>query len=206
MTDTNHIYDFKGIIFDLDGTLVNSEPLHLKAWNEITVKYGMPTMTWDYIQSVGGISTVNICRMICKEHNLDLDCVAVAKEKVELYKSKYMQDVPVHPYIASILKEAHDKDLKVAVATGSQQPETRFLLDKHGLLPYISAVISSDMVKNCKPAPDTYLEAAKAIGCEPKDCLVFEDTLIGLQGVKAAKMTCLRVFEGEIISDFIKAE
>ncbi len=202
MTDLSKIFTFKAAIFDLDGTLIDSEPVHLLAWQEACKKYGLPEMTWEYLLSVGGISTVNICRMMCRENGLDLDCEKIAAEKTNLYRTKYMERVPLLDGIADILKECAQKGMKIAVATGSQQPETRHLLEKFGLIDLVEAIVSSDQVPNCKPAPDTYLIAAQRLGVDPADCIVFEDTLVGLQGVKAAKMTALRVKEGRVISDY----
>lgn len=205
MLKIEDIFSFKAIIFDLDGTLVNSEPLHLQAWNEINEKYNLPLMNIDYMQEVGGISTLNICKMYFEQHKrYDLDPISVAHEKWDLYRIKYMKDVPLHKDIANILKTAKERKLHTAVATGSRLPETEFLLKKHGLLEYLDTIVSSDQVKRCKPAPDTYLTAAMRLNTAPCDCLVFEDTNVGLQGIKAAGMTAIQVFEGKIISDFIK--
>ena len=205
MVSFDEIFAFKGIIFDLDGTLVNSDPSHLLAWNEVCKKYNLPLMTLEFMQHIGGVSTANICKMYCKEHHRDdLDTDKVAKEKIEIYKQKFMLDVQMNTHISSILIKAHEKGIKTSIATGSQLPETKFLLEKHGLLDKVDAIVSSDQVKHCKPAPDTYLLAAERLGVEPKNCLVFEDTPIGLQGIKAAKMTALQVFQDKIISDFIR--
>lgn len=206
MTDLSGIYDDYGaLIFDLDGTLINSEPSHLAAWNEILEGLNMPLMDWDYIMSVGGISSSEIFRMRCEAvGRTDLDPVATAQRKTRLYIEKYLKDVPLFEPIAEFLRQAHRRGLKTAVATGSQLNETSFLLDRHGLMPYVQAVVTSDQIKHCKPAPDTYLEAARRIGAKPSECLVFEDTLVGLQGIKAAGMTALQVAEGRIISDFLK--
>lgn len=208
MLELADIYSkYKALIFDLDGTLIDSEPLHLQAWNEINTKYNLPLMTLDYMKSVGGISTAKICAMYCRQHQrADLDTEAVAIEKGALYKEKYMASVPLNPKIASILCKAHNLGLKTAVATGSQLPETKFLLKKHALLDKVDAIVTSDQVAHCKPAPDTYLTAAMRLSTAPSQCLVFEDTLIGLQGIKAAGMTALQVLDDEIISDFIYAD
>lgn len=205
MIDTNDIYSkFKALIFDLDGTLINSEPYHLKAWNELLAELGMPLMTYEYILSVGGIKSSEICRMMCeKAGRADLDPVATAAKKTGIYIEKYLNEVPLFDSIAAFLIAGHRRGLKIAVATGSQLKETMSLLKRHHLAEMIDAVVSSDQVKHCKPAPDTYLEAAKRIGAAPQDCLVFEDTNVGLQGIKAAGMTALQVKGGKIISDFL---
>jgi beta-phosphoglucomutase family hydrolase len=204
MTDLNRIAGYKALVFDLDGTLIDSEPSHMAAWNEILESVGLPPMDWDYIQSVGGISSAQICRMRCQDAGrTDLDPVATARRKTDLYISKYLDKVPLFEPIAKILKDGKARGQKIAVATGSQQTETKRLLTRHGLIGSIDAIVTSDQVKHCKPAPDTYLEAARRLGVKPSDCLVFEDTSLGLQGIKAAGMTALQVAGGKIISDYL---
>lgn len=206
MINDNDIFNnFKALIFDLDGTLIDSEPYHLKAWNEILASLSMPAMTYEYILSVGGIKSSKICAMMCDAAGrTDIDPESTAKRKTQLYIEKYMQDVPLFDDIARYLKEGYAKGLKIAVATGSQLPETRELLKRHGLLDMVGTIVSSDQVQNCKPAPDTYLIAAQRIGVKPSDCVVFEDTNVGLQGIKNAGMTAIQVKGGKILSDFIR--
>ena len=203
--DTDVFNNFKALIFDLDGTLIDSEPYHLKAWNEILSSLSMPAMTYEYSLSVGGIKSSKICAMMCEAAGRkDIDPESTARRKTQLYIEKYMQDVPLFDGIARFLKEGYEKGLKIAVATGSQLPETRELLKRHGLLPMVGAIVSSDQVQNCKPAPDTYLIAAERVGVAPCDCVVFEDTNVGLQGIKNAGMTAIQVKGGRILSDFIR--
>lgn len=204
MTDLSRIASYKALVFDLDGTLIDSEPAHMNSWNEILKSVGMPLMDWDYIQSVGGISSAQIFRMRCKEAGrTDLDPVATARRKTDLYISKYLDKVPLFEPIAKLLKDGKARGQKIAVATGSQLSETRRLLTRHGLIDYIDAIVTSDQVKHCKPAPDTYLEAARRLGVAPADCLAFEDTKVGLQGIKAAGMTALQVAGGKVVSDYL---
>ena len=201
MEDINNLLSsFKAAIFDLDGTLVESEPFHQKAWEEINIKYRMPVMTLDYMNTVGGLKSVAICEQWCQMHNLDLDCQNLAREKMELYKKKYLQQVPLLKEIADILVRAKKNGLKVAVATGSQLPETKYRLEKYKLQEFIDTIVSSDQVRHGKPAPDTYLTAAQRLQTEPHDCIVFEDTPLGLEGIKNAGMTAIRVGGGKILS------
>lgn len=204
MFDKVRLFCFKGAIFDLDGTLIDSEGIHLKVWQAVCRKYGLPVMTLEYIQRFGGMSTLNICKMMCEEnHRDDLDYQKVASEKSALYRSDYIDTVPLYPGIASLMKEARAHGMKTAVATGSRLPETEYLLKKFGLREYANAIVTSDQVPHAKPAPDTYLISAQRLGLSPELCVAFEDTELGLQGIRAAGMTAVRVAKDHIISDFI---
>lgn len=202
--DARIFHNFKALIFDLDGTLIDSEPWHVKAWNDVLAENNLPLIDYEYILTVGGIKSSEICRMMLeKAGRTDLDPVKTAQYKTEVYRKKYLQHVPFFDSISAYLRKAYALGLKTAIATGSQLPETRELLSRHHLLEYVQTIVSSDQVKNCKPAPDTYLIAAERLDIAPCDCLVFEDTKVGLQGIKAAGMTALQVKDGKIISDFL---
>lgn len=203
MIDKAKIFEFEYIIFDLDGTLCNTEPLHAQAWTAISKKYGMDPITPELLSKIGGISTINLCKRFCAQYSLDVDPVQMAKEKTANYIENFLPKAQPFESICSILKEAHDRGLKTAIATGSQLKEVKMLVSIFKIEDYVDAIVTSDQVKNGKPAPDTYLEACSRLNGTPSQCLVFEDTPIGLQGVKAAGMTCLQVTNGEIVSDFI---
>ncbi|WP_294566648.1 HAD-IA family hydrolase [uncultured Succinatimonas sp.] len=205
MIDKNKIFEFKYIIFDLDGTLCDTEHLHADAWTAVAQKYGMPPITHELLIKIGGISTINLSKMFCKQYGINVDPQIIADEKAQNYFDNFLPKTQKFESICSILREAHDRGIKTAIATGSQIKETNYLIELFGLTSYVDAVVTADQIKNGKPAPDTYLEACKRLNATPAECLVFEDTPIGLQGVKAAGMTCIRVFEGKIVSDdFIK--
>lgn len=205
MLDTEQIFSFKGAIFDLDGTLIDSEPAHLTTWQIVCRKYSLPVMTMAYMQSIGGMSSMSICKKMCEENGRsDIDWKAMAEEKSGLYRREYMQTVPLWPGIAGLMRQAHQRGLKTAVATGSRLPETKFVLEKHGMLEYTDTIVTSDQIKHVKPAPDTYLTCARRLGLEPRECVAFEDTLLGLQGIRAAGMTGIRVARDKIISDFLR--
>ena len=98
----DHQTRFRALISDLDGTLIDSEPLHMAAWNAICEKYHLPPFDYEYILSIGGMNTAEISRRRC-EGRSDLDYEAVAREKIELYRSSYMQRVPLFPAIAALI-------------------------------------------------------------------------------------------------------
>lgn len=205
MIDPGEIFSFRGAIFDMDGTLIDSEPFHLKAWQAVCQKYSLPLMTRAYQQQVQGMESVKLCEKLCRDFGRpDLDPAAMARDKNAFYQQRFLQQVPLCPRMASLLEDAHARSLKTAVATGSYLNEVRYILEKYSLLQSVDAIVTSEQVKRAKPAPDTFLACAKLLDLKPVSCLVFEDAVLGLAGAKAAGMTALQVSGDRIISDFIR--
>ncbi len=198
------ILTFKYVIFDMDGTLLNSEPRHADAWNSVVMKYGIPKITYEYLGSVGGISTYNICKMLCEQHGVKEDYRKIADEKIKAYREVFMHQAECFPSMVELVKTLHEQGTTLAVATGSMLPETQVLLNKFGITPFLKAIVSTEQVEHGKPSPDIYLEAAKRMGCtNPLECLVFEDTPIGFRGVKAANMNLVKVKEGKLLTQVL---
>lgn len=186
---------FDALVFDLDGTLADTMPLHLKAWKLTAQQFGF-TFERDYFYSLGGIPTKETLEIIAKTHNRPLDIDSAAAYKTEKYLS-IRNDL-------GVIAETHDLVLKnngllpVGVATGSSRDDALFTLDKIGLTAFIDVLISSDDVLNPKPAADTFAKVAEKFNVDPARCLAFEDTKIGYQSASAAGMHCLMVADGVI--------
>lgn len=193
------------VIFDMDGTLLDSEPRHADAWNEVASRHpGIAPITYEYLSRYGGIPTAQIAKMICKENNVPYDSAALAQEKMDAYRKVHMHKAQCFDDMARLVFALKERGVKIAVATGSLLPETRELLDKFKLTPCLETIVSADQVEHGKPAPDTYLEAARRMGAKPSECAVFEDTPIGHRGVKAAGMDLIKVKNGRILTSVIK--
>ncbi|RRJ97156.1 HAD family hydrolase [Opitutaceae bacterium TAV4] len=186
--------DFAGYIFDLDGTLVNSMPVHYLAWNEAMRSAGMPgSLNEDFFYSLGGISTTGVAEIFSKHYGLSIDPHSVAKKKEKLYLDKLDALEHIAPVVEFARKVA--KTHPVAIATGGG-PEIAYpALDAAGLRDLFSIVVTPLDVPpgRGKPAPDIFLEAARRMGVPPEKCLVFEDAEPGIRGAIAAGMQFVRV-------------
>ncbi|WP_232767368.1 HAD family hydrolase [Geminisphaera colitermitum] len=186
--------DFAGYIFDLDGTLVNSMPVHYLAWNEAMRSAGMPgSLNEDFFYSLGGISTTGVAEIFSKHYGLSIDPHSVAKQKEKLYLDKLDALEHIAPVVEFARKVA--KTHPVAIATGGG-PEIAYpALDAAGLRDLFSIVVTPLDVPpgRGKPAPDIFLEAARRMGVPPEKCLVFEDAEPGIRGAIAAGMQFVRV-------------
>jgi len=182
----------KGLIFDCDGTLADSMPLHWRAWQMVTQRHGLH-FPQDRFYATGGVPSRDILKMLAHEQGRSLDHIAVAHEKEETYLQTLSQIEPIHA-VVEIAKENHGR-IPMAVASGGSQKIICMVLDHIKIRHLFDAVVTNEMVKNQKPAPDIFLEAARRIGVEPKFCRAYEDTELGLQAIRSAGMEAVDVRE-----------
>jgi len=182
----------KGLVFDCDGTLADSMPLHWRAWQMITQRHGLD-FPQDRFYATGGVPSRDILKMLAQEQGRSLDHIAVAHEKEETYLQTLSQIEPIHA-VVEIAKANHGR-IPMAVASGGSQKIICLVLDQIKIRHLFDAIVTNEMVKNQKPAPDIFLEAARRIKVEPKACLAFEDTELGLQAIRSAGMEAVDVRE-----------
>ncbi len=179
--------DFKAVIFDLDGTLVDSMPLHFSAWCAALEDHGMPGIfAEDVFYAMGGRPTRDIVRTINGEQgtHLDPDAVAFSKKKHFLRR---LDEVELMEEVAPVV-EAYRGKVRMAVASGGSREVVEKTLQKVGIADWFEEVVVSSDVAKGKPSPDIFLEVSKRLGVAPKDCLVFEDGRAGIEGARAAGM------------------
>ena len=184
--------DIQGLIFDCDGTLADTMPLHWHAWQMITRRHGLD-FPEDRFYSLGGVPARDILKLLTQEQGRSLDHIAVAHEKEETYLTTLSQIEPIHA-VVEIAKTNHGK-IPMAVASGGTQKIIGLVLDHLKIRHLFDAVVTSEMVKKQKPAPDIFLEAARRIGVKPEHCRAYEDTDLGLQAIRAAGMDAVDVRE-----------
>lgn len=184
--------DFAGYIFDLDGTLIDTMPLHYRAWNEAIKRAGLrEDLDENLFYSLGGVPTRRVAVIIGEHYGLKLDPDHVFHEKEALFTALQGQAGLIEPVVAFARKMKGVRPL--AVASGGPRDIVRRSLEITGLMPLFQAVVTADDVVHGKPAPDMFLLAAKEIGVQPTRCLVFEDAEPGIQGARAAGMQVVRV-------------
>ena len=180
----------KGLVFDCDGTLANTMPLHWRAWSLITQRHNLH-FPEDRFYSLGGVPSRDILKMLAEEQGHSLDHIAVAHEKEELYLPLMAEVEPIHA-VVEIAKANHGK-IPMAVASGGTQKIICQVLEHLKIRHLFGAVVTSEMVKNQKPAPDIFLEAARRLGVEPQFCRGYEDTDLGMTAIRAAGMDAVDV-------------
>jgi beta-phosphoglucomutase family hydrolase len=180
----------QALIFDCDGTLADTMPLHWQAWQTISKRHGLD-FPQDRFYQLGGVPSRDILKMLSAEQRLPLDALAVAREKEAAYIAFLPQIHPLDP-IVRIVRENAGK-LPMAVASGGNQLHINQVLTHLGLRQYFQAVVTSEQVTRQKPAPDIFLEAARLLGVPPQFCRAYEDTDLGLQAIRDAGMEAVDV-------------
>lgn len=179
--------DFAGVLCDLDGTLVDSEPFHIAAWNEIADRYGLNMPNgWD-LAYVGKTDRFQAEQMRL-EYPFLPDTETLLVERHGLYQDFLQQhrDKLIFPGTKESLAALQGIGVKLAVGSNSPMDNCVAALEIAGIAAFFPVIVAFGVVKEGKPAPDIYLEAAKRIGLPPEQCVVIEDTEIGLSSGKAA--------------------
>jgi len=180
----------KGLIFDCDGTLADTMPLHWRAWQVIAAKYKLH-FPQDRFYALGGVPSRDILKMLAAEQGVTLDHIKASHEKENMYLPMLPEVEPIHA-VVEIAHANHGK-IPMAVASGGTETVINMVLEHLKIRHLFDAVVTSEMVKNQKPAPDIFLEAARRIGVDPKFCRAYEDTDLGLQAIRSAGMEAVDV-------------
>ena len=180
----------QALIFDVDGTLADSMPLHWEAWQALIRRHHF-RFSEERFYALGGVPSRDIIKAINCEQGLALDPLEVAREKELEYLARLDRVAPIVP-IVNIAREHHGK-VPLAIATGGSRRVVQQVLDHLRLRPLFDAVVTNEDVTRQKPAPDIFLEAARRLGVPAAQCRAFEDTDLGLQAIRAAGMDAVDV-------------
>ncbi len=185
--------NFKAVIFDMDGVLINSEPLWKIAETEVLSSLGIP-VTEEQIHNTSAMSVKGICEYWYAIHPWEgksfdeVEDIIVARviELIKIHDTKL-------PAVTEVLEHFKSQDLKIGLATNSSHDIIEVVLTKTEIKKYFDFIASAKDVENGKPDPAVYLFAAKNLDIDPTDCLVFEDSVVGVQAAHAAGMTVIAI-------------
>ncbi len=177
--------DIEGLIFDFDGTLVDSMPSHYLSWRAAFGAFGA-TFTERFFYDHAGVSLIGVVTAFNREMGTSLPPVEVVTKKNAHHVTYLDQTKPIEP-VLDIVRRYHRR-LPMAVATGNSRTLTAPLMERLDLGKYFDAVVFGEDVQKGKPDPESFLTAARMIGVEPNRCEVFEDGLPGLEAARRAGM------------------
>jgi HAD superfamily hydrolase (TIGR01509 family) len=175
----------KGLIFDCDGTLADSMPLHMRAWEHV-ITAGGGVWDYDFFFSKKGTPEERLVHLYNAQYGTTLDPQKIVRAKHQFFLS-YGEGLKPIQSVIDVVKE-HQGRLPMAVASGGVREIVDFELKALDIQACFKAVLTADDRIRHKPAPDIFLESARRIGVEPRYCQVFEDGDLGLEGARAAGM------------------
>lgn len=183
---------FEGVIFDCDGTLVDSMPAHFEAWCEALALYGAGGIfKEDVFFAMGGRPTLDIVVELNDEYDLKLDPTKVAMAKREAFL-KRLNMVTLIEEVAAFAESLRGK-MPLAIATGGSRMVIEKTLKIVGVSDWFDEVVTADDVVEGKPAPDIFLKAAHLLGVSPAKCLALEDAPAGILAAQRAGMQVIAI-------------
>jgi beta-phosphoglucomutase family hydrolase len=179
--------DFAGYIFDCDGTLVDTMPLHYRAWNKSMKNAGLQgEVSEEYFYSLGGMPTRKVAQTMAKHYGLTIDVDKVFHQKEELFLEMHKEMQVIKP-VVDFARSLHGRS-PMSVASGGPKPVVKQTLVWMGIDHLFPIVVTPEDVTHGKPSPDMFLLAARLMGVPPERCLVFEDAKPGFEAATAAGM------------------
>ncbi|WP_309382911.1 HAD family hydrolase [Cerasicoccus frondis] len=178
----------RAVIFDCDGTLADTMPLHYRAWKYAYEKNGAEfEFTWDLFYSMAGVGMHHTVEIINEKFQETLDVNQVVKDNHDYIVKEHHAVEPILP-VAELARQFKAEGLHIAVASGGDPRHVHGTLKYCGIDDLFEVVVTKADVVHSKPAPDGFFKAAEMLGVEPQYCVVYEDSKLGLQAAEAAGM------------------
>jgi beta-phosphoglucomutase family hydrolase len=182
----------KALIFDMDGVIVDSDPLHLKAYQTVLATFQIAYSEDDSRQFLGRKDS-DCAAALVEMFDLPLKSLDLLEKKLAITAQLLRTEARSQPGIIDALQKAMDLGLPCGIASSAAPSTIKLVLDALKLEPFFQSVTSGEEVLHGKPAPDIFLKAAERLNADVRSCLVIEDSLNGIKAAKAAGMKCVSV-------------
>lgn len=184
-------FNTQAVIFDLDGTMLDNNPYHLKAFKKYLHKMSREMSDEEYNARINGRTNRDVMEYIYQKKLSDDELRPFVEEKESLYRELYKNDIAPVRGLIPLLETLHHQEIPIGIATSGIQPNIDFMFEHVPVKQYFRVVVNSSHIKRGKPDPEIFLKTAEALHSNPVDCLVFEDSLVGIAAAKAAGMTVI---------------
>jgi beta-phosphoglucomutase len=171
---------YKGFIFDLNGTMVNDMPYHIKAWHEKIIALGGDLTLEEMKHQCYGKNDELLERIFPGKYSLE-ERIKIGNEKEATYRIEFKPSLRLIDGLGQFLKWANEQNIQMAIGSAAIMDNINFVIQNMHIDHYFKAIISANDVQESKPHPETFLQCAKAIQIDPAHCLVFEDTPKGVE-------------------------
>jgi len=184
---------FTAVVFDCDGTLADTMPMHYQAWREGYRLSGAPfDLTWEEFYEFAGSSAEETIAIMNQRYSCALNPVEVSAHYVRVVERLH-DEIDAIDEIVTFARECKAAGKKLSVASGGTRLHVHKTLQVIGLEGFFPVIVTQEDVAQCKPAPDLFLLAAEKMGAEPKDCLVLEDSQYGMEAAERAGMEAVYI-------------
>lgn len=183
----------KAVIFDLDGTLLDNNSFHRKSWIEYLKMMGRKISEEEFNKNINGRTNKDVVKYIYGKNKSDEEIIRHTLEKEALYRKIYKPFIKPVNGLINFLEILKNENIPMAIATSGIQPNIDFMFENIPIKKYFEKVVNSSHITNGKPNPEIYLKTASLLGVSPKNCLVFEDAVVGIISAKTAGMKVIAV-------------
>ena len=180
----------KGVIFDLDGVLIDSAWAHKQSWYDLAAKEGYP-MSDEFFYNTFGMQNFQVLPMLAGKKLSTEKMQELSDWKEQRYRDIFTESITLVKGAERLFNELREEGFLLAIGSSTTKDNIEFVVETLKLETYFDTIVSSKDVTKGKPAPDIFQTAAKRLGLNPDDCVVIEDSLPGLEAAKAAQMTVI---------------
>jgi beta-phosphoglucomutase family hydrolase len=200
--DLKDMSKISALLFDMDGTLVDNMAVHVQSWVEYFLSLGVKDSAENVYIKVAGKTSEEVIRLYLGEDLPQSKVLEHYDHKENLYRKLYQPIIKEIPGVSSLLKQAKQMGLSMAIASAAGIDNIEFTLNNLEISGYFKTIVCAHDIKNSKPDPEIFLLAAERLGVNPDDCLVFEDALVGVEGAHRAGMKAVAITTGYPVEKF----
>jgi beta-phosphoglucomutase len=187
------VMNARAVIFDLDGTLIDNNSFHLISWKRYLKNIGKEISGEEYKMHINGRTNKDAVEYIYGRKMNDEEALRYALIKEEIYRKLYQPLITPVPGLVQFLQDLEMRNIPMAIATSGIQVNIDFMLDNIPIRKYFKVIVNSTHITKGKPDPEIYIKTASLLGIPAKNCLVFEDAIVGIKAARTAGMKVIAV-------------